>query len=282
MPSSSSHGSTVARKPIAPKLTANTGTPRAGERAQRGEDRAVAAEHDREVGVAAPGRPGSTAPGHERRASRSRPAAAAPRRPASAASSAIRRSAGAGVVRARLWLKTVIERVASRLHPSRRGLEVLDARRRGRPRPARRSSRGCRPARAAPRTRSRAPPQPELLARVRGHRHERRAAVVRRAHHAALADALAPDLELRLDQGQAVEARRRAASTAGSTLVSEMKETSATIRSGAKGSSPGSSGGRCGARSPSRAGPGAASSAARRRRRRARPPPRRRAAAGSR
>ena len=48
-PSSSSHGSTVARKPIVPKLTANTGTRRAAVAAQRREDRAVAAEHERDV-----------------------------------------------------------------------------------------------------------------------------------------------------------------------------------------------------------------------------------------
>ena len=76
--------------------------------------------------------------------------------------------------------------------------------------------------------------QAELGARELAHRDQRRAPVVGRAHDAALPHALAAHLELRLDHRQQVEARRRgAATTAGSTLVSEMNDTSATIRSGA-------------------------------------------------
>ena len=62
---------------------------------------------------------------------------------------------------------------------------------------------------------------------------ERGAPVGGVADHAALADAPPPDLELRLDESQAVEPLGGAPpSTAGSTLASEMKETSTTTRSG--------------------------------------------------
>ena len=89
------------------------------------------------------------------------------------------------------------------------------------------------------------------------------------ADHAALADRLAPDLELRLDQREAVEADRpRSRSTAGRTFASEMNDTSITIRSGAvrevvRAQRPGVAS----ARSPSPAHPSEAASRARRRRR---------------
>ena len=91
------------------------------------------------------------------------------------------------------------------------------------------------------------------------------------AHDAALADPLAPDLELRLDQRDQVEARRRAAQHRGQHLAEadegevgddQVGPVGKFVRAPARA--------RCDARSRSRARPGAASSAARRSRRRPR------------
>ena len=213
-----------------PKLTPNTGTPVPGEAAQRVQDRAVAAEHEAEIGVAPA--LGESTLGGRRRAwlellRGRRPARQSRLGRAAAASAASVRQLG--------------------VREGHRG----DQRRCGRPRPhrsppaiaasrsssgsrlrrTRRRSRGCPSGRAARRRRSREPARPSSLGRARDQIASRRSAAV--ADDAA-PDPLAAELELRLDHRQRLAARpRQQAATAGRILVSEMKETS-TVASQAR------------------------------------------------
>ena len=133
-----------------------------------------------------------------------------------------------------------------------------------------RTSRGCPPGPGSP---DGAKPSTDAPSAARTPRRRDRLAAQRRvAHHAALADALAPDLELRLDHRQAVEPRRGARrARPGRTFaqrderdvdddqVGRVRELRRRRRRA-----------RWRARSRSRARPCAAASRARRRRRRAR------------
>ena len=190
-----------------PKLTAKTGTPRPGEAAQRGQDRAVAAQHHAQIGAAVVrvgaehdavarldavlldllGRqahlhPGLRAAGDQRTrtARRSSPRAAVgeDRDGRAAVHGSTSRAAASTSASARPRPGSAIQTNVSRL-PAGPG------------RPDEREARG----RDTPSSRGRSPTADQ-----------RRAAVVGGAHHPALAHALAADLELRLDQRQAVEA----------------------------------------------------------------------------
>ncbi len=209
MPSSSSSGSTVARKPIVPKLTANTGTSRPRVEPQRREDRAVAAEHDGEVGVAV--RVGAE---HD-----------AVLRLDAVLLDLVLRQAHLHPRLAR-QLDHAPQR-ARRSAPGARGVKTVRRLRDGsalRAAASRSSSAPSRPASAIQTKRLAVPGragqpggreaehrQAELRARELADGDQRRAPVVGRAHHAALAHALAAHLELGLDHREQVEARRRGA-----------------------------------------------------------------------
>ena len=224
---SSPSGSIVARKPTSPKLTANTGTrvPAYSRSAVRIVPSPPITMHrstsrrERRVELEPLARRAGRACASPRRRSAASP-------PPAAAAPTSARDRGRGVGRAAVG--------EDGRHAHAHGSTARAAARGPRPRPAR-------PASASHTNVSRLPAGPgspedakpstaaPAAARPRD-RHDRLAPQRRIAHHAALADPLAPDLELRLDHHQRVErARPRSASTAGSTFASEMNETSATI-----------------------------------------------------
>ncbi len=110
---------------------------------------------------------------------------------------------------------------------------------RARPPPARRSSRGCRPGRAAPRRRSRAATRPAARARS--------SPIATSAARRSAASRTTPPLPTRsrptsncgLTSARQSKRGAAAARTAGSTLARPMNETSIAIRSGTHGSASG-------------------------------------------
>ena len=205
--SSSPSGSSVARKPTSPKFTAKTGTPllayaRSAVRMVPSPPITTQTSTSRESSAVElqPGaRHQAVLAGLARRRS------GASRRRARASISAPR--AGA-VSAARRWVSTVATRFTAHLQ-ARRGVEIGDRARRGRARPARRTSPGSPPGPAAPRRRTRAPPRPRPRRRV-ATRDDRLTPQRGIADHAALADPVAADLELRLDHDERVEPLRGA------------------------------------------------------------------------
>ena len=262
--------------PTSPKLIANTGTSRARVGAQRGEDRAVAAEHDAQVDVLGGSSPISTPVG---RLEAVLAASSGSRHSVDAARAARRRPARAPRPR-RVPPRWVDDGRRSRLHrrAARRGPSRAGAARLGEP-----DERLAVALRAGQPGRREAQHRGAEAARRRRRRRAPARAAPGRAPRRPCRPARGPTSNCGLTIARQSKRSAAHASTAGRTLRSEMKETSMTIRSGAYGSCGGSS-----ARALTRSMHGDARILAqrpvraRRRRRRARSRARRRAAAGSR
>ena len=200
--SPSPSGSSVARKPTSPKLIANTGTSDAGELAQAGEDRAVAAEHDAEVDVGVVALDeldplaaldavlaGLLGVEHERRAGAPRGGRQLAEGVADAVAAPVGHDDG-------LHASTSASRASTSTpprapSPSHTNVSRLPA--------GPGSPEEAKPSTAAPSS-----------TRAGGHRADRGPPRLGVAHHAAAAHVLAPGLELRLDHRQRVEALGRA------------------------------------------------------------------------
>ena len=242
-PRRAARGSTVARKPIAPKLNANTGTPRPGVGAQRGQDAAVAAEHHRQVG----GLAGVRAQQHalllldavlldlvrrHQHLDPPRRARASSRRPTQSP-----RLLGVLVREERDRASACFTAPPRRAAASSRSTAPV-APGLGQPHEA---SRGCPPGPGRPRgrvaehrrARSAPPTRPPRRARRGG----RRPSAPRRP----CPPARGPTSNCGLTSARQSQRAAAAASRRGSTFVSEMNERSATTRSGRYGSSSGSS-----------------------------------------